>query len=84
MTSTSTWVGIVIGWFGSYGFIRTDHPGPDVFVRERLLRRGDRVRFTPVPNPRHPGQAMALDVEVIGEVPNHVVDRLLLQRRRAA
>jgi cold shock CspA family protein len=61
--------GTIVIWRLSFGFIRPDDGSPDVFLRGRLFRTGDRVTFTAVPNDRRPGQLVATDVEVIGYDP---------------
>lgn len=35
-------------------------------VRRKFLHVNDRVRFNLAPNPRKPGEEMAVDVEIIG------------------
>lgn len=64
--------GRVVGWSPIYGWIRPDDGGPDVFFssascdsRRQVymhLRRGDRVSFTIVPDPRRARKVMAGDV----------------------
>ena len=35
-------------------------------IRRKFLHENDRVRFNLAPNPRTPGEDMAVDVEIIG------------------
>ena len=45
-------------------------------VRRKFLHINDRVRFHKVPNPRTPGEDMAIDVEIVGiTVVRQVSDR---------
>lgn len=69
--------GTVVTWQeqsqgGSFGFIRPDEGGDDVYLRHRdnpqiqfFVRL--RVAFNKVPNPSHPGKSKALGVELLDQ-----------------
>ncbi len=54
----------------SFGFIRSDFPGPDLFVHVSELKTpaplkfGDRVSFLPAPDKRNPAKMRATAVEL--------------------
>ncbi len=53
-----------------FGFIRSDFPGPDLFVHKSdvttpaPLKFGDRVSFLPAPDTRNPAKMRATQVQV--------------------